>query len=110
MVCPGSLSCSCPSHAATISPSPGILSAAPQLTRGRLASAPFWKQLEAPEKSLRQRCVPLQQADTNPRAAGAASAGQPRLSGGEGWAAAGVRRQVNGSRGCCTIGFHLPAS
>lgn len=35
-----------PPAAATISPSPGISSAAPRLTRGRLASAPFWKQHE----------------------------------------------------------------
>lgn len=112
--CSGSSSCSHPPRAATISAGLVIHAVAPQLTGGHLASSPFWKQSKAPEKRLRHSsaalAVPLQQAETNPWVAGAVCAGQPWLSGGEEWAATGVRKQVNGSRGCCTIGFSLPVS
>lgn len=109
VVCPGSSSCSRPSHCHHFSFSRNQF----QLTRGRLASAPVWKQLEAPEESLRQGCVCCWQANTNPRVPGQRVPGSPGCRAGrdgEGWVAAGVHRQVNGSRGCCTIGFHLPAS
>jgi len=99
VACSGSSSCIDHRMPRAIGPGPVIRTMAPQLTGRCLAGSLFWKQGRAPEKSLR--------AETNPRAAGAACAGQPLLSGGEGWAAAGVHRQVNGSRKCCTIGFCL---
>lgn len=97
-----------------ISPALATHAVAPPAHQGTFSHSPFWNQSKALEKCLRHSsamlAVPPQQAETNPRAARAACAGQPRLSGGEEWAAAGVHRQVNGSCGCCAIGFCLPLS